>query len=35
MLLPALARAKEAARRIQCVNNLHQMSLAVKLYGGR
>jgi len=32
MLLPALARAKEAARRIQCVNNLHQMSLAVKLY---
>ena len=27
MLLPALARAKEAARRIACTNNLKQLSL--------
>jgi len=32
MLLPALARAKEAANRIKCVNNLKQMETAVKLY---
>jgi prepilin-type processing-associated H-X9-DG protein len=32
MLLPALAGAKEAGRRIQCVNNLHQLSIAVKMY---
>ena len=32
MLLPALARAKEAANRIKCVNNLKQMELAVKMY---
>jgi prepilin-type N-terminal cleavage/methylation domain-containing protein/prepilin-type processing-associated H-X9-DG protein len=32
MLLPALARAKEAANRIKCVNNLKQMDLALKLY---
>src|SRR6266498_2186323 len=33
MLLPALARAKETARRIKCVNNLKQIELALKLYG--
>src|SRR5215471_15810833 len=32
MLLPALARAKEAAHRIKCVNNLKQLESALKLY---
>ncbi len=32
MLLPALARAKETANRIKCVNNLKQLDLALKLY---
>ncbi|HOX56914.1 MAG TPA: type II secretion system protein [Candidatus Paceibacterota bacterium] len=32
MLLPALARAKESANRIKCVNNLKQLGLSVKLY---
>jgi prepilin-type N-terminal cleavage/methylation domain-containing protein len=33
MLLPALARAKETARRIKCVNNQKQIELALKMYG--
>jgi prepilin-type N-terminal cleavage/methylation domain-containing protein/prepilin-type processing-associated H-X9-DG protein len=32
MLLPALARAKEAANRIKCANNLRQVELALKMY---
>src|SRR5216684_1605987 len=32
MLLPALARAKEAANRIKCANNLKQMEISLKLY---
>lgn len=32
MLLPALARAKETAQRIKCVNNLKQLTLSLKLY---
>jgi len=32
MLLPALARAKEAGRRIACVNNLRQLSLSTAMY---
>jgi hypothetical protein len=32
MLLPVLARAKESGRRISCLNNLHQLGLASKVY---
>ena len=32
MLLPALARAKEKARRTQCINNNRQASLAWTMY---
>lgn len=34
MLLPALSRAKEAAYRIRCTNNLKQLSLSATLYAG-
>jgi len=32
MLLPALGRAKETAKRIACLNNLGQLSLAAHMY---
>jgi prepilin-type N-terminal cleavage/methylation domain-containing protein/prepilin-type processing-associated H-X9-DG protein len=34
ILLPALARAREAARRSSCQNNLKQMGLMLKMYSG-
>jgi prepilin-type N-terminal cleavage/methylation domain-containing protein/prepilin-type processing-associated H-X9-DG protein len=32
MLLPALSRAKDKARRTQCMNNVKQITLAIRLY---
>ncbi len=32
MLLPALARAKDKAARTMCVNNLHQIGVAIHMY---
>ena len=32
MLLPALSKAKEAGRRIGCVNNLRQLGLSLNMY---
>src|SRR6267142_1197760 len=32
MLLPALARAKESANRIKCLNNIRQLEVSLKLY---
>jgi len=32
LLLPALAKAKESAKRIQCVNDLRQMGMSVIMY---
>jgi len=34
LLLPALGRAKENARRIACLNNLRQLGLAMQMYLG-
>ena len=34
ILLPALARAREAARRSSCANNLKQMGVVLKMYLG-
>ena len=32
LLLPALSNAKERARRVQCLNNLHQIYVALTIY---
>jgi len=32
MLLPSLSRAKEAGRRISCVNNLRQLDVSLRMY---
>ncbi len=32
LVLPALAKAKERGRRIRCLSNLHQISLATQIY---
>jgi prepilin-type N-terminal cleavage/methylation domain-containing protein/prepilin-type processing-associated H-X9-DG protein len=34
MLLPALGKAKERAKRIQCLNNLKQVCIATTIYAG-
>jgi prepilin-type N-terminal cleavage/methylation domain-containing protein len=34
MLLPALGQAKEAAKRIKCTSNVHELSLANIMYAG-
>src|SRR5262245_45709563 len=32
MLLPALSKAKEAGKRIQCLNDMRQLGLALMMY---
>jgi len=34
MLLPALAKAKAKAQRINCVNNLKQVGLSFRIWSG-
>src|SRR5262245_57109225 len=32
LLLPALSKAKEKARMVKCLSNLHQIGLGLKMY---
>ena len=32
MLMPALSRARESARRVSCVNNLRQIGMSFRMY---
>jgi len=34
MLLPALSAAKDKAKRMQCLNNTHQVEIALNIYAG-
>ena len=34
ILLPTLAAAQKKARRVQCLNNLHQLGAAIQVYAG-
>ena len=34
LLLPALTKAKVKAKRVECMNNIHQIELAINMYAG-
>ncbi len=34
LLLPALSRAKAQAQRVMCLNNMHQLAIALQMYPG-